>query len=120
MNEKKWHENIPERGMLCKEKSSGSIVRIIGETDHVDFDMVFDDSMRRHVYDPDELTLLTAAEWWDFAPWQDMKDAPLLIPIFAIGKMDFEDGNVCNIVMLHDDEQYCWYKKWLPLPKEKI
>jgi len=71
-----WWDNIPENGILCKEKSSGAIVRIIGKTNHVDFDMVFDDCVSRHTYDPEELTPLTAAEIWQFMPWYQIETAP--------------------------------------------
>jgi hypothetical protein len=116
MNEKKWNENIPDGGVLCKENSSGSIVRILSKSNLFN-GMVMDDCVSKNHFDTDELTPLTAEEWWQFAPWQDMDSAPLLTQIFISGERDFEDGTVFNIVMLHDDEQRGWYKKWLPLPK---
>jgi len=120
-----WYENTPEKGVLCKENSSGSIVRIIGKTDHINFDMVYDDSIRRHVYDPEELTPLTAAEWWQFAPWQDMKDAPrdgsLMFIMcenreFHIGCYD-DDGDYDVPINIYGDTELTRAIKWLPLPK---
>jgi len=68
---KEWHENIPENGVLCKEKSSGSIVRIMGKSNLLD-SMVMDDCRSRNHFGTDEMTPLTAAEWWEFAPWNGM------------------------------------------------
>jgi hypothetical protein len=107
---KKWHENIPENGVLCKEKSSGSIVRITEKSCSIK--LVIDDRSKRHVYDPDELTPLTAAEWWDFAPWQDMKDAPLFVDIMV----HKNNGKVFSARLVAEFERDN-YKKWLPLPQ---
>lgn len=116
MSKKKWHENIPEKGVLCKD-SNGSIVRIMGKSK---FDgMVVDDCVSQTDFDIDELTPLTAAEWWKLAPWQDMKDAPRdgsrVLLLSVIGRIEI--GYFYN---------NCWHdlgnsrldaKFWLPLPQ---
>jgi len=118
MINKIWHENIPENGVLCKEKSSGSIVRIMGKSNLLDI-MVMDDCRRRNHFGTDELTPLAAEEWWKFAPWQDIDSAP-------------RDG---TLIFIHHNKSSCigYYSdgffiadandceilspiKWLPLP----
>lgn len=70
-----WYKNIPLNGMLCKEKISGHIVRIMKKSEYY-HGLVLDDCFRENLFDIDELTPLTAAEIWDLMPWQDMETAP--------------------------------------------
>jgi len=128
MSKKKWHESIPAGGVLCKENSSGSIIRIMGKVKSSDFFMLFDDCTSKHYFGMDELTPLTAAEWCDFAPWQDMKGAQKDTLFLALLK----NGNVipAYISSVHGDigirlvngeidEIYPanYFKGWLPLPQ---
>jgi len=107
--ETKWYENIPQQGVLCKESGTGFIFAVSHE-------MV---STAPSLKDIDRLTPLTAAEWWQFAPWQSMSSAP-------------RDGSLLLIWCLHawhigyyDSENECFAsceflllgaEKWLPLP----
>lgn len=108
--ETKWNENIPPQGVLCKEKSSNSIVRVMGKSNIHDA-MVVDDCISRNHFDIDELTPLTAFEWWGFAPWQDMKDAPLYVAIVVMLK----NGKIQTTSLVAEIERDN-YKKWMPLP----
>ena len=62
-------------------------------------------------YGYEDLVPLTATDWWQFAPWQEMETAELMTMIIVINN----DG-VFTMTMLHDDKQRAAYKKWLPLP----
>jgi len=104
MSKKKWHENIPAGGVLCKENSSGSIVRIIGKS-NLDDSMVIDDCVSSHHFYHDELTPLTAAEWWEFAPWKDMDSAPRDEPMLIIANGVVQQG---VFAVSDDGEIYGW------------
>jgi len=67
---KEWHENIPENGVLCY-APNGIMTNIILVTS--DGRAWNGDS---NWFNVDQLIPLTAEEWWDFAPWQDM-DKPV-------------------------------------------
>jgi len=112
---KEWHENIPENGVLCKEKSSGSIVRIMGKSNLLD-SMVMDDCRRRNHFGTDELTPLTAAEFWGVAPWRDM-DGELEGQVIGM----LENGEIaeCYIYksgVIKSGDFVVKLIKWLPLP----
>ena len=125
MSKKKWHENIPEKGVLCKD-SNGSIVRIMGKSK---FDgMVVDDCVSQTDFNIDELTPLTAAEWWKLAPWQDIKDAKKDMLFLALLKngnvipayISSEHGDIgIRLVNGEIDEIYPvnYFKGWLPIPQ---
>lgn len=105
---KKWHENIPKNGVLCRENTMGGVVRITGKSNLYQGN-VMDGVSKRH-FDIDDLTPLTAAEWWKFAPWQDMDSAPNNTPIFV----RYDDGLVSIEIALN------WAVRknivaWLPL-----
>lgn len=130
MNDKKWYENIPENGVLCK-CSDGSYKLITS----IENDYHMDDCTIYGVSDfgedeIDYLTPLTADEWWKFAPWQDMDSAPRDgSDITAITKDS--GGKICTAY--YDPEEECFitdfksngnfYRvfdfKWLPLPKAR-
>jgi len=114
---KEWHENIPENGVLCKEKSSGSIVRIMGKSNLLD-SMVVDDCRRRNHFGTDELTPLAAEEWWKFAPWMDMDSAPTGTAKF-LGMLENGEIVECHIYksgIIKNGDFVVKLIKWLPLP----
>jgi len=114
---KEWHENIPENGVLCKTKSGG--IRL---TTRNEGDFCFLDGGNINYMYAEDLSPLTADEFWKFAPWQDMDSAPRDETHFLIN----HNGVLCD----------CWFKfglfralnpidanefvvidfKWLPLP----
>jgi len=115
--ETKWHENIPENGVLCK-KTNGAVRLIKSVIGNVAY---FDNQCNGiHV---DDLTPLTAAEWWDFAPWKDMKDAPPNDRILIL----CENGNIETAFPLNKG---IWQGcnsgfnytpvKWLPFPTSDL
>jgi len=109
---KEWHENIPENGVLCKEKSSGSIIRIMGKSNLLD-SMLMDDCRSRNHFGTDELTPLTAEEIWKLMPWQDIDSAPINTVIITM-----DNDGVVNPITLRGIAQCSFFKKWLPLPTD--
>lgn len=106
MSDKKWYENIPEQGVLCTnfEEMSNDIPFVV-VTNNLMSSATEDDLKN--------IRLATPSEWWQFAPWRDMKDAP----------------NSEIILLSFDDNQYradysdlllngFYANKWLPLPEE--
>ena len=66
-------------------------------------------------YGYEDLVPLTPAEWWKFAPWQDMKDAPKTGELIII----MTDNN--DFFVSYWNHQWCFDGvskaiKWLPLP----
>jgi len=76
--------------------------------------------------------LTTAAEWWDFAPWQDMDSAPRDgTPILGLNDdtgmpmpVYFDSGDywcAYGYYLVNDGEQKLGFdlpiSKWLPLPQ---
>ena len=121
---KKWHEEIPPQGVLRKEISSGSIVRIIGKS-HKHNGFVVDDCLTPNAFDVAELTPLTAQEWWEFAPWQSIETAPIDTPIIIMVKGVVQDA---VYAVNEKNEVYLWFNgeviaytteidKCLPLPR---
>jgi len=103
MSNKKWHENIPENGVLCKDYSG--IIKLIiasnmydGWTNSGEFIAL------------ENLTPLTAQEWWDFAPWQGMDSAPIETELLA------SRNGIFSVVYFMQESQKKSYEKWLPLP----
>lgn len=111
---KKWYENIQKHGVLCK-TNENEIVHIAQYEADDDllpssasgiFGGVLD-------YEPKDLTPLTPVEWWQFASWQDMKDAPSNEIIL----LSFDDNQYrADYSDLLLDGFYA--NKWLPLPEE--
>jgi len=189
MNDKKWHENIPAGGVLCKkesgsivlvEKLKGATVKLLGSFNEmypeeltpltaaeiikflpesglnidvllrsydftVDFDgqvcglvagdmgyedtgIFIDDSCKNAINGE-----YTDDEWWEFAPWQDMKDAPpdtavLLIydePSWGSYTQELEkayfDEHTQKWRFWLNDKEISTHEngiiKWLPLPQ---
>jgi len=106
MGMKKWHENIPASGVLCK--CNGNFIALVTRYDAAHEGMPFIGSGQRFNKD----VPLTAAEWWIFAPWQDMDSAPLRKAILVMEA----DGVILNQMLLASFEREN-YIKWLPLPK---
>ena len=100
--ESKWYENIPENGVLINIKDN-------------DFnEVILFKPIHKERFSDDELegcTPITAAEWWDFAPWQDMKDAPL----YELISVKWINGTV-STVTLDDNPVPLNIMGWLPLP----
>ena len=124
---KKWHENIPENGVLC-EDDNGNLVKIVPcDKDGDDYYALNDDedciSSCRDGYHHDDLTPLTSEEIWQFMPWQDIDSAPRVgeflvqTKLFEIVTVYYSKNGVlrrkhCGNVMLEKD---CI--GWLPLPQ---
>ncbi len=111
----KWHENIHEKGVLCKIKSTGRIILVEGLKGAT---VAVQGGLESY---PEHLTPLTAAEWWDFAPWHDMESAPLCKIFIVDGYGNVVIGRkyerVCSqFVTCHDNQEIYNPKKWLPLP----
>ena len=76
-------------------------------------------------YGYEDLVPITAADWWQFAPWQDMETAPLFTPLLLKG-----NGIIQNSVygINESDDLYIYAtdetidvtksecEGWLPLP----
>ena len=122
MNEKKWHENIPENGALTVSDSHDFIVNHIKSIDSFGYALDgFGEQMSINRMRP-----ITADEWWKFAPWKDMGSAPRDEPLILICSgvvqdcimgiseenqiYSIETGEIFGIVDNNDN--------WLPLPKE--
>ena len=124
MSKKKWHENIPAGGVLVNWLDS--VIRIMSYDDD---GCVFDDSGDCYVMsDVEYMRPLTAAEWWDFAPWQDIKDAKKDMLFLALLKngnvipayISSEHGDIgIRLVNGEIDEIYPvnYFKGWLPIPQ---
>jgi hypothetical protein len=113
MNE--WYKNIPPQGVLCKTNGYSNDYAVIVNPSEEDFMDVYDGeciSKSGDVYLISELTPLTAAEWWSFAPWQPMKTAPLHEKIL-VNNVDC----LYQTAILNAEEHREWYERWLPLPK---
>jgi len=114
MEMKKWHENIPKNGVLCKQLDGS--YKLITSIEH---DYHLNDCTTYGVSeygedDIEDLSPLTAAEWWDFAPWLDIESAPddawvLILDTFNTTHMAIKIGGQW-------DESYFTPVKWLPLP----
>lgn len=105
MNDKKWYENIPKNGVLCKTESDETqFVHIRNKQDLLEFccDYAVDESF---------LTKITPAEFWQFAPWQDIKTAPLLEPVLLLR------NGVVYLDKLYNEDKREVFEKWLPLPQ---
>jgi hypothetical protein len=84
-----WHENIPPQGVFCRFSSDESLFILI--KDKQDFLEFLSD----YTYQPEDLTPLTAAEMWQFMPWQGIKDAPEIDKFIAkIKWIDIDDDCV--------------------------
>jgi hypothetical protein len=110
---KKWYENIPAGVILCRKK--GGSVRLINFVSN-ELGFFLNGVDLCHGIPLVELTPITAAEWWDFAPWRTMDSAP-------------RDGSEIlllfgNRVILTNCADYSFWTekenfhpiKWLPLP----
>lgn len=112
MTDKKWYENIPKNGVLCKVAADDAQFVYIRDThDLAEFccDYAADETI---------LTPITPTEWWNFAPWQDIKEAKGNEKVFLL----FSDG-----FMTVDRPDYTKIGygglrvgaiKFLPLPEE--
>ena len=117
MKDKKWYDDIPPGGVLCY-APNGMMTNII---------LVTKDSKAwngdSNYFIVDELTPLTAAEWWDFAPWQDVKDAPqtgwFLVIENCTGKIQLAKRYLDD-EFIDEFNQSIVFKKWLPLPPQVI
>lgn len=110
---KKWYENIPKKGMLCKVKSSDTVVVIVSSKQNPFNSVNFICKDKDGFYvTHDELTPLTSEEIWQFMPWQGMDSAPMNKPMLVTNNQD----NVFSTVLFAEIERDC-YKKWLPLPQ---
>jgi len=82
--------------------------------------MVVDDCVSQTDFDIDELTPLTAAEMWEFMPWQDMKDAPhdgwFLVIENCTGEIK-RAKRYLDDEFIDDHNTRIVFKKWLPLPQ---
>jgi len=108
---KEWYENIPENGVLCK-KSTGAIRLITSVSNNIAY---FDGDNKCNGIHVEDLTLLTAAEWWDFALWQGMDSAPLEKEIMVIS-----GTGIFSVVYFMQESQKKYYIKWLPLPTGEL
>ena len=116
MNDKKWYENIPEQGVLCKSIYGVILIKSHITEKYVDgyvVEYLIDDDGNQ--FNINEVTPLTPQEWWQFAPWQDVdENTPKNTPVLTI-----DNYGVIGI------EQYLYWgylkgtRKWLPLPEEK-
>jgi len=121
MSKKKWHDDIREKGVLCKTNGQEDICLIMRNHHHDN--MVIDKIGR--VFGVDELTPLAAAEIWGFMPWQDMKDAPIDEPFILVSSGVFQDAmfavSDCGILYTYLDgdvyDKYTELDKWIPLPQ---
>jgi len=107
----KWHENIPDSGVLVTD--SVGTLHIVGYVEGSIAmtpvsDIVSTSSIIDYVAD---LTPITANKWWELAPWQPIETAPLNKRIFTIsiyGELSIE--------AIRYESTKGWFKKWLPLP----
>jgi hypothetical protein len=113
MEKKKWHENIPENGVLCRHKD-GRTLLIKTAGDEWGFDV---SSANSHYLN--DLTPITAAEWWDFAPCQNMESAPINIDILIdIGGGKLVIGRGYKDIFITPQGAIINNPvKWIPLPQ---
>lgn len=105
-----WHKNIPPQGTLCKSKDDGEIVRALWydeESDLVTSDKTDFEGDKTLFYTYD-LAPLTAAEIWQFMPWQPMGTAPKDGSEFTAYSRD--KGMVCTAY--YDNEDDCFFTDW--------
>lgn len=118
MSNKEWFEEIPPQGVLCKEKSSGNIVKIIDKS-HKHDGFVIDDCLTPNIYDPIELTNIASQERGKFAPWQLIETSPktgkkvLLCNETRVTIGHFYD----SLWRRGDNSTFHNPKKWLTLPE---
>jgi len=103
---KEWHENIPENGVLCKDDTGEIqlITKVKG---------IFGFRGLDYGYPLSKLTPLTADEFWDFAPWRDMRDAPEKQKILILFSDSVTRIMYFNPEMLNYD---AYPVKWMSLP----
>jgi hypothetical protein len=110
------------------ERAKAGDVVISNNDEIVNIDFIVEHKLENgsYVFYESELTPLTPAEWWDFAPWQDMKDAPRDGSEFTAITKDnrictayFEPEEDCFITDFKSNGDYyrVFHFKWLPLPK---
>jgi hypothetical protein len=116
-----WSDNIPECGVLCKTLVServGVAMKRDNPDDCSDVDFFGRPTNPRHIIP------ITAAEWWQFAPWNyDIGSAPINKEQLILVKR--HDG---AIYRAYWHKMYsCWWSgsiqvmnpiAWLPLPED--
>ena len=116
MEQNNWWDNIPENGVLCKD-DSGDLQLITSAKG------IFGFRSLDYGYPLSKLTPLTAAEIWQFMPWQSMDSAPRdgkrIIIIckgghFDVGYWNLEDDCFKSLISL---AKIYHAAKWLPLPE---
>lgn len=112
-NNKKWYENVPKHGII--------VINDYGKPVH--YTQVDVEALKFWIKDKiDNVKIISPQEWWQFAPWQDMKDAPENTELLLLDN----DGFIVPIdkiskgrVECHGDElSLLNFKGWLPLPEE--
>jgi len=105
---KKWHENIPENGILV---SDDSAVFLIKSSDIGNYEL-------NEEIETGKVKPITAAEWWKVAPWQSMGSAPTGTAKF-LGMLDNGEIVECHIYksgIIKNGDFVVKIIKWLPLP----
>lgn len=119
MTDKKWYENIPENGVLCRYLGcDGShFVHIKDRTDLNEFCLDYG-------LNDEDIKPIAPNEFWQFAPWQDLKDAPAKQEILVEFVIDSEKfiiqvSKIDNEFYNHLGQEITANPiKWLPLPEE--
>lgn len=134
MSDKKWHDNIPVCGVLVKEKFNDidivSVLVSVGNiTDSANQVVEYFgvNALGDELGCIDNLTPLSAQEWWDFAPWQGMDNPVLANNNFLV--MTRHREAVTAYLSKHGviRREHCGSEilikdclRWLPLPGGKL
>lgn len=125
MNDKKeWYKEIPENGVLCKDCFNGYVLVIPVNEDNERVLCDNEDCVTTMGagYHHDDLTPITAQEWWEFAPWRNIRTVPSNENVFVIANGVFQycpcqfDGKYWLDIYGDIIEDF-FPTKWLPLPK---
>jgi hypothetical protein len=123
-----WHKNIPEKGMLAI-NGDDDVEIIVGMTVDYDTDgFAYNDAVSKSgdTFDIKHLRPITAEEWWDFAPWQDMDTLAAYDNVLLTDFINFEkgfindNGRAYGALPISPSPLLAFTPiKWLPLPLPK-
>jgi len=114
MSNKEWYEEIPRNGVLCKNQH-GLMINAVEVVHGVAFNAEENGLSVR------DLTPVTVQEWWDFAPWQPIEDAPVIdaeyLLLFSDGTILVRDRKFSFSKKVNGEFQEFYPIKFMALPK---
>jgi hypothetical protein len=125
MSNKKWYEKIPDQGAIVKIDTPSLCIAHIAKVSNNGYVI---DVFGNNDYNINDLSPITAQDWWQFAPWQPIETAPKKGYFLGISKtneiqlVEFSTGfRIGNSYFKEEcftdssGEPFC-PEKWLPLP----